>query len=264
VGTWIHYAGFVFLAIALVGIASFHCFFGSRAYRSCKVPSWKRASSSDSPARTGIFLPFRFLNPCIGAEARLRENIESFFIQDYPNYEIIFAADEEGDAAPRHHSRSRRSPSQINCRILVTGPPQYPNPPASSFTRMAEVASYDILVTSDSDVESRAELSFRGRTPMLDPSVGMLTCVYRGKNAGGFWSGMDAIGMSIEMTAGVVTANLREGNEIRTWAYDRHAQRFCRKNRRLLCDCGIFLQRFRHRQFHRKSRLSCRPVAPRN
>jgi ceramide glucosyltransferase len=46
---------------------------------------------------------------------------------------------------------------------------------------------------------------------MLDPAVGMVTCVYRGKNAGGFWSGMDAIGMSVEMTAGVLTANLLEG-----------------------------------------------------
>ena len=39
----------------------------------------------------------------------------------------------------------------------------------------------------------------------------MLTCVYRGKNAGGFWSGMDAIGMSVEMTAGVLVANMLEG-----------------------------------------------------
>jgi ceramide glucosyltransferase len=41
--------------------------------------------------------------------------------------------------------------------------------------------------------------------------VGMVTCVYRGKNAGGFWSGLDAIGMSVEMTAGVLVANLLEG-----------------------------------------------------
>jgi len=41
--------------------------------------------------------------------------------------------------------------------------------------------------------------------------VGMLTCVYRGKNIGGFWSAVHAIGMSVEMTAGVVTANLLEG-----------------------------------------------------
>jgi len=32
-----------------------------------------------------------------------------------------------------------------------------------------------------------------------------------GEKHGGFWSAMDAIGMSIEMTAGVVTANLLEG-----------------------------------------------------
>jgi ceramide glucosyltransferase len=46
---------------------------------------------------------------------------------------------------------------------------------------------------------------------MLDPKVGMLTCVYRGKNAAGFWSGLTAIGMSVEMTAGVLVANLLEG-----------------------------------------------------
>jgi len=67
------------------------------------------------------------------------------------------------------------------------------------------------LVTSDSDVEVARDYLKQVVPPMLDPEVGMLTCVYRGKNAGGFWSAMDASGMSIEMTAGVVTANLLEG-----------------------------------------------------
>jgi ceramide glucosyltransferase len=39
----------------------------------------------------------------------------------------------------------------------------------------------------------------------------MVTCVYRGLNTGGFWSGLDAIGMSVEMSAGVISANLLEG-----------------------------------------------------
>jgi ceramide glucosyltransferase len=38
-----------------------------------------------------------------------------------------------------------------------------------------------------------------------------VTCVYRGKNAAGFFSGLTAIGMSVEMTAGVLVANLLEG-----------------------------------------------------
>jgi ceramide glucosyltransferase len=39
----------------------------------------------------------------------------------------------------------------------------------------------------------------------------MVTCIYRGKNAAGFFSGLTAIGMSVEMTAGVLVAKLLEG-----------------------------------------------------
>ena len=76
---------------------------------------------------------------------------------------------------------------------------------------MTEVAAHNILVTSDSDVEVAPNYLRGVVPPLLDPYVGMLTCLYRGKNAGGFWSALDAIGMSVEMSAGVVTANLLEG-----------------------------------------------------
>jgi ceramide glucosyltransferase len=39
----------------------------------------------------------------------------------------------------------------------------------------------------------------------------MVTCLYRGKNAAGFFSGLTAVGMSVEMMAGVLVANLLEG-----------------------------------------------------
>ena len=38
-----------------------------------------------------------------------------------------------------------------------------------------------------------------------------MTCVFRGKSAGGPWAALDAIGMSVEFTAGVLIANLLEG-----------------------------------------------------
>jgi ceramide glucosyltransferase len=76
---------------------------------------------------------------------------------------------------------------------------------------MSEVAAHDILVTSDSDVEVAPNYLREVVPPLLDSSVGMVTCLYRGKNVGGFWSALDAIGMSVEMTAGVLTASLLEG-----------------------------------------------------
>src|SRR5260370_13081348 len=43
--------------------------------------------------------PVSILKPVHGLEAQLKENIESFFRQDYPNYEILFAADRADDPA---------------------------------------------------------------------------------------------------------------------------------------------------------------------
>lgn len=186
----------VFLVLALIGATKFH--------RDSKEQEQFASKLQTLP-------PVSLLKPVHGDEPRMRENIESFFVQNYPKFEIIFAADEESDPALSIIREVAARHPEVTCRILVTGPPQFPNPPATSFMRMAEVAAYDILVTSDSDVEVSPNYLAEVVPPMLDPSVGMLTCVYRGKNAGGFWSAMDAIGMSIEMTAGVVTANLLEG-----------------------------------------------------
>src|ERR1700719_982481 len=186
----------VFLILSLAGAAKFH----------------RQSEEQRSFAEKQNKLPpVSVLKPVHGAEAWLKQNVESFFRQDYPDYEILFAADEENDAALATIREIAARYAHIKCSILGTGQPQLPNPPAYSFFRMSQAASYDILVSSDSDVQVAPNYLREVVAPMLDPAVGMVTCVYRGKNAGGFWSGMDAIGMSVEMTAGVVTANLLEG-----------------------------------------------------
>jgi ceramide glucosyltransferase len=155
--------------------------------------------------------PVSVLKPVHGLEARLRENITSFFQQDYPNYEILFAADQPDDAALDVVREVCAQYPHIRSRVLVTGQPPWPNPPVYSFHCMTEAAAHEILVTSDSDVEVSSNYLREIVQPLLDRQVGMVTCVYRGKNAAGFFSALTAIGMSVEMTAGVLVANLLEG-----------------------------------------------------
>ena len=69
---------------------------------------------------------------------------------------------------------------------------------------------HDILVTSDSDVEVAPNYLRDVVPPLLDPKVGAVTCLFRGKSAGGFWAYLDAIGQSVEFTAGVLMSNLME------------------------------------------------------
>lgn len=169
----------------------------------------RRAERTES--KIANFPPVSVLKPVHGLEAQLRENIESFFLQDYPAYEILFAAEDSGDPALEVVREVSERYPKIPTKILLTGKPPWANPPAYAFYRMTEIAKYEILVTSDSDVEVAPNYLRDVVTPMLDPKVGMVTCVYRGKNTAGFWSSLTAVGMSVEMTAGVLVANLVEG-----------------------------------------------------
>jgi ceramide glucosyltransferase len=205
-----NWLGYFFLGVAVVGTLTSGVFLGLtiagvvRFRGDAKKFRKERISDADLPLVS-------VLKPVHGMEAQLRENIESFFRQDYPSYEILFAADEADDAALGVARETSARYPEIPCRMLVTGKPPWPNPPAYCFYRMAEVAAHEILVTSDSDVEVAPNYLREVVAPMLDAKVGMVTCLYRGKNAAGFWAGLTAIGMSVEMTAGVLVANLLEG-----------------------------------------------------
>ncbi|HEY7209683.1 MAG TPA: glycosyltransferase [Bryobacteraceae bacterium] len=156
--------------------------------------------------------PVSLLKPLHGNEPQLECNLASFFEQDYAGvFEIIFAIDHADDAALPIVKQVCERYASVHSRILITGEPAWPNPPAYSFSRMAETAQYDILVTSDSDVQVDRDYLSSVVPPLCSPQNGMLTCLYRGKNLGGFWSALDAVGMSVEMSAGVLAANLLEG-----------------------------------------------------
>src|ERR1700688_122058 len=154
--------------------------------------------------------PVSVLKPVHGLEAQLKENIESFFRQDYPDFEILFAADREDDPALDVVREVCARYPHIRSRVLARSAP-WPNPVVYAFHCMAEEAAHDILVTADSDVEVNPQYLREIVPPLLDPEVGMVTCVYRGKNVAGFFSELTAVGMSVEMTAGVLVANLLEG-----------------------------------------------------
>ncbi len=187
----------VFLALALIGARRFHLLARQQA---------------EAASRLGDNLPFvSVLKPFHGMEPQLEANLESFFHQDYPEYEILMAVDNENDAALELlRAVGARHPERPS-RIVVCGEPAWPNPPAWAFSRIAEEARAESLVTSDSDVIVAPDYLRQVVPPLLEKNTGMSTCVYRGLSTGGFWSLMDAIGMSVEMTAGVVIANWMEG-----------------------------------------------------
>ena len=161
-----------------------------------------RRGRGHASAELAEFPPVTLLKPVCGMEPGLAEHLTSFFEQHYPCYEIIFGARRADDPALDVVRRISAVYPSVPVRIVISGEPWRPNAKVCSLVKMYEKASHDYLIISDSDVKVGPSYIAEVVQPMLDPSNGMVTCLYRGLPTGGLWSRLEALGMSVEMTAG--------------------------------------------------------------
>jgi ceramide glucosyltransferase len=155
--------------------------------------------------------PVTILKPVHGMEARLEQNLESFFQQDYPDYEIIVGARSANDPAIQLAERVRARYPQVKSRIVISGPPEWSNAKVFTLNKMIPLSRDDFFVISDSDVRVERDFLRNLIPPLLDRKLGLVTCLYRGEPAADLWSSLEALGMSVEMPSGVVVADMLEG-----------------------------------------------------
>jgi ceramide glucosyltransferase len=152
------------------------------------------------------------LKPLHGSEPDLEANLSTFFEQDYPAYELLFCAREASDAGLAIARQVAARYPDVPARFFSTGELRYINAKVHSMEVMSAAAAHDILVISDSDVRVAPDYLRAVARPFADAKTGAMTCLYRGVAAqGGLWARLEAVGMSIEMTAGVLVANMLEG-----------------------------------------------------
>jgi ceramide glucosyltransferase len=161
---------------------------------------------------SGAFTPpVSLLKPLHGPEPDLESHLQSFFEQDYPKFEIIFCARSDQDPGLEIARRVAAHYPAIRSRFLCSGNAPYANAKVWSLERMENAAAHRFLVVSDSDVSVRPDYLSAVMAPFADDKVGMVTCLYRGVAGGSFWSKLEAVGMSVEMSAGVLVAEMLEG-----------------------------------------------------
>ena len=164
-----------------------------------------------APDEADFAPPVSLLKPLDGAEPNLETHIASFFDQDYPKFEILFCARSNTDAGLEAARRAAARFPQIPARFLATGDQTYINAKVSSLELMQSAAQHDIFIISDSDVRVTRNYIRDVVAPFAGDNVGAVTCLYRGVADRSLWSMLEATGMSVEMTTGVLTVNLLEG-----------------------------------------------------
>lgn len=156
--------------------------------------------------------PMSILKPLCGDDEGLEKNLRSFFMQDYPDYEVLLGVHREDDhAAALALKIIAEYSDRVKARLIITGESPVPNGKAFSLNRLVREASHDLLVMSDSDIRVQPNLLSRLAQEFQQESVGLVTCPYRAVPGSSLWSRLEAIGMNTELLGGVLVARMMEG-----------------------------------------------------
>jgi ceramide glucosyltransferase len=166
--------------------------------------------SSVQPIDPDFSPPISILKPIRGLDTHAYENLASICRQDYPLYQIVFGVRDEQDPGLEVVRRIANDFPQIDIRIVTSRRLIGANLKVSNLANMVAEASYPLLLISDSDIRVGSDYLRRVVAPMRDPGVGVVTCMYRSIVSG--WAAIiEALGVSTEFHAGVLTARKLEG-----------------------------------------------------
>jgi ceramide glucosyltransferase len=133
------------------------------------------------------------LKPLHGAEAALAPNLASFCTQNYSApIEIVCGVQDPHDPAILFVQNLRARFPDRNVKLVVGSKPTTGNPKIANILNMMPEASHDILILSDSDMHVAPDYVGNVVAALQQPEVGLVTCLYRGRAAGGFWSRLAA------------------------------------------------------------------------
>ena len=157
----------------------------------CAALTFARRPAAPPPA---TWPDVSILKPLFRAEARLSDNLETYFHQDYPGeIQFVFGVQDPGDSAiPVVKSLIARYPG-LDAQLVVNATAHGANRKVSNLINMAEVARHPVLIVSDSDVAVGPDYLRTLAAELAGPRVGAVTCLYRGLPADGFWSRLSSL-----------------------------------------------------------------------
>ena len=161
-------------------------------------------------SQAGATPPVSILKPVYGADAGTYEYFRSHCLQDYPEYEIIFALNEASDPALELIERLQREFPERSIRVTVCPDAYGTNRKVGKLIHILPQARYEHLLINDGDVRVPPDYLRRVMRHFGDEGVGMVTCLYRGVPGSTLGSKLEALGINTDFSAGVLVAEQME------------------------------------------------------
>ena len=155
--------------------------------------------------------PVSILKAVHGIDFATYENYSSFCQQNYPEYEILFAVNDEIDPAKQFVERLIAEHPERRIRLLIGAEYLGANIKVNKLVRMAREARHEVLVLSDGDVRVGPNYLREVVAPFADEKVGAVTSFYRATAQKNMAAEIEAVGAASDFFAGVLMARWTEG-----------------------------------------------------
>ncbi len=140
----------------------------------------RRARNSGFPRPPTVLRPVTVLKPLCGAEPGLPEALRSLCEQDYPGMQIVFGVQDPADPALAVVRALQQQYPALEIAVVVDPSRHGFSAKVSNLINMMRAARHDWLVLADSDVRVPPGYLTGVCAPLADPTVGIVTCPYRG------------------------------------------------------------------------------------
>lgn len=174
----------------------------------CRPRTWRPARGAAAPA----LLPVSVLKPLCGAEPNLERNLASLCRQTHPCYQLVFGVHDPGDPAAQVVARLARRFPDVDMQLVADPRIHGSNLKVSNLINMRAAARHPWLVLADSDIGVDPDYLERVTAPLAEPGTGIVTCLYRGVAAGGFWSRLGVLFIDTWFAPSVAVASRGGGN----------------------------------------------------
>jgi ceramide glucosyltransferase len=140
-----------------------------------------------------IMPPVTLLKPLCGAEHGLYERLRSFCQQDYREFQIVFGVRDPADPALIVVQRLQQEFPALPIEIVASPQLHGSNYKISNLINMVARARHEVLIIADSDTFVGPDYLRSVTAPLLDRTVGLVTCPYRDVPTARVWSRLGAM-----------------------------------------------------------------------
>jgi ceramide glucosyltransferase len=155
--------------------------------------------------------PVSLLKPVRGVDFGSYENFASFCEQDYPEYEILFAVNDDHDPALPLLRKIMADFPKKRIRLFTSAEDLGANRKVNKLAMLTREAQYDVLLLTDGDVRVDPGYVRVVVSPLRDKKIGAVTSFYRAIAQDNLGARLEAIGAASDFFAGVLMARWKEG-----------------------------------------------------